>query len=75
MAYASSELAQVARDTAIQDRKLRLFRGTVRSLVRDAGGVVNELLSDEATPGSALERLDLVQHYLSYLLRLCDGRV
>ena len=53
MAYASSELAQVARGTAIDSRKLRLFRATVRSLVRDAGSVGNELLSDETTARAA----------------------
>jgi hypothetical protein len=74
MATAKPHLVQAdARDAS---HKSRLFRGTVRSLARDAVHVVYELrFAPEADGASYQEKLSLVQHYLDYLIRLCDGQV
>jgi hypothetical protein len=74
MAVASLQLLHSDnRDAA---RKAKLFRGTVRSLARDAAQVVCELRFEaDADPASEREKLGLVHHYLDYLIRLCDGQV
>lgn len=74
MAYANAELAVRTAQTA-HDRKLELFRGVVRSLVRDAVRVLKEMRCSDDLSASAQERMQLLNHYLSYLARLCDGRV
>jgi len=74
MAVANLQLLHT--DTRDATRKARLFRGTVRSLARDAEQVVCELrFAPEADPASHREKLGLVRHYLDYLVRLCDGQV
>jgi len=49
------------------------FRGTARSLARDAMRVLSEVRLGDEVPGPTEERLHLLHHYLDYLIRLCDG--
>ena len=57
-------------------RREELLRQTVRSLARDAAQVVVGMrFGDEVVTESAKERLDLLHHYLDYMIRLCDGQV
>lgn len=73
MAAANSRSLQA--DARNATRKAELFRGTVRSLVRDAVDLVCELrFAPEADRASHQEKLRLVHHYLDYLIRLCDGQ-
>ena len=51
-----------------------MFRSLMRSLACDAENALNQLgmwCKDE----EQLERCVLVQHYLDYMKRLCDGKV
>lgn len=55
-------------------RELGLFRGVVKSLARDASGVLGELtLQAGSLPEPVQEQLLLLGHYLDYMMRLCDG--
>ncbi len=58
----------------LPEEKLRVFRNLMRSLTHDAVKAVTEL---EMGCGSIeqLQGCRLVQHYLSYMKRLCEGRV
>jgi hypothetical protein len=53
--------------------RFEAFRGTARSLARDAMQMLSEVRLGDEVPGPTEERLHLVHHYLDYLIRLCDG--
>ena len=56
------------------EEELRLFRGLVRSLTCSAAETLDDLGMWCKDP-EQFERCLLVQHYLDYLKRLCDGKV
>jgi hypothetical protein len=53
-----------------QDEQLRLFKGVVQSLMRDASKVLAELRL-EVNGADAAELMSLLDHYVSYTGRLC----
>ena len=55
------------------EEQLRLFRNLMRSLTHDAGKALAEL-EMWCKDANQLERCRLVQHYLSYIKRLCEGK-
>jgi len=55
------------------EEELRLFRGLMRSLTSSAADALNDL-GMWCKEAEQLERCLLVQHYLDYMKRLCDGK-
>jgi hypothetical protein len=51
-----------------------LFRRLARSLCLDAQAALDGLPGAEGLTPEQLSSLGLVRHYLSYLVRLCEGR-
>ncbi len=54
--------------------ELRHFKGVVKSLMQDASKVL-ALLELEVTGPEAERLMELLDHYLSYTERLCEGKV
>jgi hypothetical protein len=54
--------------------ELRHFKGVVGSLMRDASKVLAELELEVSGP-EAERLMELLDHYLSYTQRLCEGKV
>ena len=55
--------------------QLALFKGLVRSLAEDTLAALDDLNGAGPFTEEQLRALSLIHHYLSYLRRLCDGRV
>lgn len=76
MCAVGSELARAESSAEIEARRGWLFRGVVRSMVRDVEAILNEVrFGRDLSPAQTAQRLDLARHYVDYLVRLCDGRV
>jgi hypothetical protein len=57
-------------------RRAEAFRGTARSLAREASQLLLSLrLGDEEMSDAVRERLHLLHYYLDRLIRLCDGEL
>ena len=55
--------------------ELALFKGLVRSLAQDGLAALEGLNGAGPLSPEQQRQLGLVHHYLSYLCRLCEGRV
>ena len=56
------------------EEELRHFKGVVKSLMQDASKVLAQL--ELEVSGAEAERLmELLDHYLSYTERFCEGKV
>ncbi|UCH33699.1 MAG: hypothetical protein JSV65_14170 [Armatimonadota bacterium] len=68
-----SEQSDPAAGVCTARRRAELFRGTVRSLARDAAQAMNDLEpGEDVASESGRAKVSLVLHYLDYLIRLSE---